>query len=70
MVIFDPVDTWKRPKVLGGTYELRELLVPVIKDGKSVYKFHLSWNSATTANRSRTHCGMNPDVSLIRRRFM
>lgn len=38
MVIFDPVDTWKKTKVLGGTYELRELLVPVIKDGKSVYK--------------------------------
>ena len=37
MVIFDPVDTWKKTKVLGGTYELRELLVPVIKDGKSVY---------------------------------
>ena len=38
MVIFDPVDTWKKTKVLGGTYELRELLVPVIKGGKSVYK--------------------------------
>ena len=38
MVVFDPVDTWKKTKVLGGTYELRELLVPVIKDGKSVYK--------------------------------
>ena len=38
MVIFDPVDTWKKTKVLGGTYELRELLVPVIRNGKSVYK--------------------------------
>ena len=38
MIIFDPSDTWKKTKVLGGTYELRELLVPVIKDGKSVYK--------------------------------
>ena len=38
MVIFDPVDTWKKTKVLGGTYELRELLVPVIKNGKSIYK--------------------------------
>lgn len=37
MVIFDPVDTWKKTKILGGTYELRELLVPVIKDGKRVY---------------------------------
>ena len=37
MVIFDPVDTWKKTKILGGTYELRELLVPVIKGGKRVY---------------------------------
>ena len=37
MVLFDPVDTWKKTKVLGGTYEVRELLVPVIKEGKRVY---------------------------------
>lgn len=37
MIIFDPVDTWKKTKVLGGTYELRELLIPVIKQGVRVY---------------------------------
>ena len=37
MIIFDPVDTWKKTKVLGGTYELRELLVPVIREGKRIY---------------------------------
>ena len=37
MVLFDPIDTWKKTKVLGGTYEVRELLVPVIKEGKRVY---------------------------------
>ncbi|MBR2527317.1 MAG: nicotinate phosphoribosyltransferase [Blautia sp.] len=37
MVIFDPIDTWKKTKVLGGTYEMRELLVPVISQGKTVY---------------------------------
>ncbi len=37
MVIFDPMETWKKTKVLGGTYELRELLVPVIKEGTRVY---------------------------------
>ena len=37
MIIFDPADTWKKTKVLGGTYELRELLVPVIHEGKRVY---------------------------------
>ena len=37
MIIFDPVDTWKKTKVLGGTYEIRELLIPVIREGKRVY---------------------------------
>lgn len=37
MIIFDPIDTWKKTKVLGGTYEMRELLIPVIKNGKRVY---------------------------------
>lgn len=27
----------KKTKVLGGTYELRELLIPVIREGKRVY---------------------------------
>ena len=38
MVIFDPVDTWKRTKILGGTYEVRELLVPVFRQGECVYQ--------------------------------
>ena len=37
MVLFDPIDTWKKTKVLGGTYKVRELLIPVIKEGKRVY---------------------------------
>lgn len=38
MVIFDPIDTWKKTKILGGTYEIRELLVPVIKGGECIYR--------------------------------
>lgn len=38
LVLFDPIDTWKKSKVLGGTYELRELLVPIFKNGKKVYE--------------------------------
>lgn len=37
MIIFDPVDTWKKTRILGGTYEIRELLIPVFKGGKRVY---------------------------------
>ena len=38
MVIFDPVDTWKKTRILGGTYEIKELLVPIFQKGKCVYK--------------------------------
>ena len=37
MIVFDPVDTWKKTRILGGTYEIRELLIPVFKNGKRVY---------------------------------
>lgn len=37
MIIFDPIETWKKTKIKGGTYTLRELLVPVFKKGMCVY---------------------------------
>lgn len=37
MIIFDPVETWKKTKIKAGTYVLRELLVPVFLKGKCVY---------------------------------
>ena len=37
MVIFDPLATWKRTKIKGGTYTMRELMVPVFKKGECVY---------------------------------
>ncbi len=38
LVIFDPIDTWKRTRIPGGSYALRELLVPVFKKGACVYE--------------------------------
>lgn len=37
MIIFDPIETWKKTKIKGGTYTLRELLVPVFIKGECVY---------------------------------
>ncbi len=37
MIIFDPIETWKKTKIEGGSYTLRELLVPVFKNGSCVY---------------------------------
>ncbi len=35
--IFHPIDTWKRTTLLGGTYSMEEILVPVFKKGQCVY---------------------------------
>jgi nicotinate phosphoribosyltransferase len=37
MILFDPIETWKRTKLNGGTYTMRELLVPIFLKGKCVY---------------------------------
>ena len=37
MIIFDPMATWKKTRIAGGSYTLRELLVPVFQKGECVY---------------------------------
>lgn len=36
--IFHPIDTWKRSTIPGGSYEMKEILVPVFKRGQCVYE--------------------------------
>ncbi len=38
LMIFDPVDTWKKTYLQPGSYTLREIMVPVFLDGKCVYE--------------------------------
>lgn len=37
LLLFDPMATWKKTYLKPGTYTLREMLVPVIKNGECVY---------------------------------
>ena len=37
LLIFDSIETWKKTKLKGGTYHMRELLVPVFQKGECVY---------------------------------
>ena len=37
LIIFDPIETWKKTKFKAGTYTLREMLVPVFLRGECVY---------------------------------
>ena len=36
-MIFDPIATWKKTWLAGGSFTVRELLVPVFKNGECVY---------------------------------
>ncbi len=35
--IFHPIDTWKRSTLVGGSYDIKELLIPIFKKGQCIY---------------------------------
>ncbi|MDO4476215.1 MAG: nicotinate phosphoribosyltransferase [Lachnospiraceae bacterium] len=37
LILFDPIETWKKTKIKAGTFVLRELLVPIFEKGECVY---------------------------------
>ncbi|MCI9270568.1 MAG: nicotinate phosphoribosyltransferase [Dorea sp.] len=37
LVIFDPIETWKKTRLAGGSYLMREILLPIFKNGECVY---------------------------------
>ena len=37
-VLFDPIETWKKTKLKGGTYHVREMMVKIFSHGECVYK--------------------------------
>lgn len=38
LLLFDPVETWKKTLLKAGTYTMKELLIPVYLDGECVYR--------------------------------
>ncbi|MBQ9421788.1 MAG: nicotinate phosphoribosyltransferase [Lachnospiraceae bacterium] len=38
LLLFDPVEPWKKTLMKAGTYTMKELMIPVFKDGVCVYK--------------------------------
>ena len=37
LLLFDPVETWKKTHLAPGSYTIRELMIPVFQGGKKVY---------------------------------
>lgn len=38
LVIFDPLETWKKTKLKGGSYTMREMMVPIFRNGECIYQ--------------------------------
>ena len=38
MLLFDPIETWKKTHLAPNSYTLREILVPIFKNGECVYQ--------------------------------
>lgn len=38
MVLFDPDATWKKTRLEGGTYEMKEILIPIFRNGQCLYE--------------------------------
>ena len=38
LILFDPMEPWKKTKLLGGTYTMRELMIPIFRQGVRVYQ--------------------------------
>lgn len=55
LLIFDSVETWKKTKLKGGTYNMRELLVPVFLKGECVY-------SSPSVMEIRDYCAREQDT--------
>lgn len=37
LLLFDPIETWKKTLLAPNSYEFREMLIPIIKNGKCIY---------------------------------
>ena len=38
LLLFDPLEPWKKTKLAGGSYTMREIMVPIFKSGKCCYE--------------------------------
>ncbi len=38
LLLFDPQDTWKKTKLAGGSYTIKEILVPIFRNGECIYQ--------------------------------
>ena len=59
--LFDPLEPWKKTKLKGGTYTMREMMVPVCIGGNVFTNLPRLWISGNIADRSLKPCGRKPE---------
>lgn len=53
MILFDPNEPWKKTRLAGGSYTMRELLVPVFQKGSCVYESPSVMEIQAVCNREK-----------------
>lgn len=38
LLLFDPIETWKKTRLPGGSYTMREIMVPIFRKGECIYQ--------------------------------
>lgn len=70
LLLFDPLEPWKKTLLEPGTYTMRELMVPVSWMGNVSTPLPVLWKSGNTVRRSWTRSGMKRDVLSTLTRYM
>ena len=71
LLLFDPIETWKKTKLPGGSYTMREILVPVFRNGECGLPVSFCERDRRILPAGeRTPCGMRPSGSSIPMKYM
>ena len=38
LLLFDPIDTWKKTRLMPGNYSMEEIMIPVVRNGEIIYE--------------------------------
>ena len=63
LLLFDPLETWKKTMLAPDSYTMRELMIPIFLDGRCVYQSPKVMDIQVSVKKSWIPCGMSPSVS-------
>lgn len=70
LLLFDPLETWKKTMLAPDSYTMRELMIPIFLNGRCMYQSPKVMDIQAYCKKSWIPCGMNPSVSSTRTQSM